>query len=521
MSNRPKRIRIVSELGKPQTLADGGEQFISFGRGERIVILGLGPEPAEIADLLPAHGVSFVESPDFEAQMPDQWSAAVPRTWTRLEPDEITPDLARASRFVQYRPIMRLFPGFWGPLLARIQWALLSDRLPAAKDRPEAWLPAKPSSLLVPELTAGLETCGFDVRIVPPEVLPRDLPRLLAESRPDLFLSVNFLGLDPLGESFHLLRAAGAEVAAWCVDNPFHLLSGIRAGWWREAALLVTDDSFIPLLREHGAERLLHMPLAAWSEHFSAASDARAGQDQGVSGRLVFVGRSQFPKKKGFFAGLDLPDGLWREARELLERGERPDFLWWRARLGIDSMWPESHVRRAGLGADEATRELRGRCLRVAAREVPLSVFGDALWREAAPEVTDLRPEVDYYGPLRDIYAQAQACLNVTSLLLPAGLTQRHFDVWSAGGALITDATPGLAIFPEELCREVRFRWPEEIGHIFRRLTRDTALRADLIHAWREHILAGHTYRHRVERLLNWLELHNAPKGIDLSGQGG
>lgn len=507
MSNRPKRIRIVSELGKPQTLADGEEQFISYGRGSRLVILGLGPDPAAIVPLLPSEDVSYIECPEFEAQMPPNWARALPRSWVRVSINDLNPETVRVSRILQYRPAQRLFPSFWGPILARIQWLRLSQRTPQARNDAEVWIPAKPDGLLVPELKSALEACGRCVRLLPPDALPRTLPKFLARSRPALFLSINFTGLDPLGEIFHLLRAAGSEVAVWCVDNPFHLLSGVKAGWWRKAALLVTDDSFLPLLREHGAQRLLHMPLAAWPEHFGAGSN---GPDQDVSGRLVFVGRSQFPKKQGFFAGLDLPDMAWREALHMLDIGERPDFLWWRQRLVIRELWPASAVRRVGLGADECSRELRSRCLRTAARDAPLTVFGDMVWREAAPEATDLRPEVDYYGPLRHIYAQAAACLNVTSLLLPTGLNQRHFDVWAAGGLLITDATPGLSLFPEELCREIRFRWPEEIESIFRRLTTDKSLCADLSSEWRKLILAEHTYRHRMERLLNWLELEKA-----------
>lgn len=507
MSNRPKRIRIVSELGKPQTLADGEEQFISFGRGSRLVILGLGPDPAAIVPLLPSEDVAYIECPEFEAQMPSTWSRVLPRSWVRMTIDDLDPATVRASRFVQYRPALRLFPGFWGPILARIQWLLLSERAPEARKSEEVWIPAKPDGLLVPELKSALEACGRRVRLLPPEALSRALPGLLSRARPTLFLSVNFAGLDSLGETFHLLRAAGSQVAVWCVDNPFHLLSGIRADWWRKAALLVTDDSFLPLLREHGAQRLLHMPLAAWPEHFGAGPD---GPDQHVSGRLIFVGRSQFPKKQGFFAGLDLPTLAWHEALHMLEIGERPDFLWWKQKLDVRELWPANDVRRAGLGADECSRELRGRCLRTAARDVPLTVFGDMVWREAAPEATDLRPEVDYYGPLRHIYAQAAACLGVTSLLLPAGLNQRHFDVWAAGGLLITDATPGLKLFPEDLCRETRFRWPEEIGPIFRRLTADAALSADLRQAWLKLIHEEHTYLRRMERLINWLELDKA-----------
>ena len=42
-------------------------------------------------------------------------------------------------------------------------------------------------------------------------------------------------------------------------------------------------------------------------------------------------------------------------------------------------------------------------------------------------------------------------------------LTQRHFDVWAAGGFLLTDRTPGLDIFPRELVEPIVLRPPR--GH--------------------------------------------------------
>ena len=77
-----------------------------------------------------------------------------------------------------------------------------------------------------------------------------------------------------------------------------------------------------------------------------------------------------------------------------------------------------------------------------------LVVVGDKGWKHhlpPGPPETPLLPPVDYYTTLPGLYRAASYTFNVTSLLLPGGLTQRHFDVWRAGGFLLptvrTDST--------------------------------------------------------------------------------
>jgi spore maturation protein CgeB len=105
---------------------------------------------------------------------------------------------------------------------------------------------------------------------------------------------------------------------------------------------------------------------------------------------------------------------------------------------------------------------------------------------------------VDYYGPLAQIYRHARFTLNLTSLLLPHGLTQRNFDVWAAGGFLLTDHTPGLAIFDPKLAQEVAFTTPTSLHDLIRRLDSDASLPDDLKRAWRDHILKKHLYSQRI-----------------------
>ncbi len=219
----------------------------------------------------------------------------------------------------------------------------------------------------------------------------------------------------------------------------------------------------------------------------------------------MFVGRSVFPTRKGFFAGLQPPQEQWDRAQAMLGRGGRPHFHWWSEEVGVpwpQGFWPGKQARLAGLGAEESSRLQRALCLSAGARAWPTTVFGDAAWKELVPQLQDLRPPVDYYGSLPGVYRSAGFSLNVTSLLLPAGLTQRHFDVWAAGGFLLTDATEGLSIFPQELVEPVRFSAPADLPAVLAQLEGKPSLKRDLAIVWRAEILSRHTYAARIAAVL-------------------
>lgn len=521
---RPKRVRITGELGAPLTLMSGPGQFEELGSGDRVLFLGLGPEPGALSELVPdARDVAYVECPEFAAQLSEQNPEAgkAPQAWQALSPEELTPERIRQSRVLFFRPNLKLFPSFWGPLLGKSRLALLRDRAEPPKEQ-SVVLPCRPGDLLIPELARAFERAGLTVRLLdlpPAAKIPGDqdkqlsalLDTLLAEAGPALYFSVNFKGLDPLGLAYHTLCRAGVRVAVWCVDNPWHLLSGLRAPFWRECALFVTDHSFLVPLAKHGAKDVRHLPLAVDPEIFSPIS-ARGGPDHGLAERIVFVGRSAFPDKQAFFAGAELPRPLLEQARAFLDAdpAARLDFAWWSGKLGLKSFWPDKQVRVAGLGAEEASLAHRASCLTALAKGKyadRLTVFGDQAWQDLLPPGLDLRPGQDYYRDLPAIYGQAKYSLNATSLLLPAGLTQRHFDVWAAGGFLVTDATPGLRLFPAELAGPVSFTAPGNLPVTLDFLERDPKLRKDLATAWRALILKEHTYARRAATILDALGL--------------
>ncbi|MDL2307381.1 glycosyltransferase, partial [Desulfovibrio sp. OttesenSCG-928-C06] len=186
-------------------------------------------------------------------------------------------------------------------------------------------------------------------------------------------------------------------------------------------------------------------------------------------------------------------------------------------------------------GAASSNRIWRRQRL-LAALEVGLTIYGDEGWLQLvcdaqsatadlhriidAPELNaadkydtsvccpglDLRQPFDYYAHIYEIYSSAPFTLNLNSLLMNAGLTQRIFDVWLTGGFCLTDDSPGLFIFPEELTRAVTFRTPEELPELVRRFKESPDAKEETRRAWQSEILKKHTYRTRLETLLEQVE---------------
>jgi hypothetical protein len=500
---RPKRPHIATPQGKTITLSTDAQAFEQLCTGgEAIMFMGLGPDLDSLKSLVGEQTCVFwCEHPNFIAQLDiltPGWRNSLPGHWQRVFPEDLSSLPVQSSIFF-YRQNAQLFPEFWGPLRARVFARSLGLGQQARTQ--SILLPGDEHSLLLRELAAAFTAEGFDVHCAHPARMDTALPALLERERPALCLSVNLRGLDPGGKHFHLLRACEVPVAIWLADNPWHLLSSLREAWWTQAHIYVTDASFLPALQAAGADKAFHLPLACNPEW---AQDIRTEQAQ-QDNPILFVGRSSFPGRQRFFAASRLPPDALREALALLDPpGPVPDFHWWMRRLDIQKPWPGNAVRRAGLGAEECSLARRAQWLK-AALPLGLTVHGDAAWRDMLPELPDLRPSVDYYATLPRLYAQARYSLNITSLLLPSGLTQRHFDVWIAGGFLLTDATPGLEIFPVELWRESALPHPKQLKETITRFENDAALRAHLQHAWTCCLRERHTYRHRAQYLCQTL----------------
>lgn len=113
-----------------------------------------------------------------------------------------------------------------------------------------------------------------------------------------------------------------------------------------------------------------------------------------------------------------------------------------------------------------------------------------------------LRPEVNYYDELPQVYGAAAINFNATSLQMKAAVNQRIFDAPAAGGFVLTDFREQLAeLF--QLEEEVAyFREPGEIPELARFYLKHPQIREKMTGKARRRVLAEHTYRHRVTVML-------------------
>lgn len=501
MSRSPARTRLPDFAGRPLTLpedASAWERLDTGGACADVLLLGLGPgDPRALPFARAARErggtVFWVEEPATLSRLHPEGLEAP--GWRRLEPAEAS--LLTGAAIYLYRPSLRLAPDFWGPLAGRIE-ARAAGTPPVPARSPAVWLPGDETQLLHRELRQALEEAGFLPVCGEAPHGVAGLPGIRGGRVPAFVLSVNLRGLDADGRIFHACRAMGVPVALWFVDNPWHVLSAVRLPWWREAHIFVTDASFMSGLGAAGARSVHHLPLAVAPHMWRPLPDKAEAARLGLAPPR-FVGRAAFPGRGRFFAAARVPEAQLDEALALTLANARPDrqanFHWWARRLSVRP-WPGHEVRAAGLGTERCAQANRARWIG-AALPLGLRVTGDALWRELVPGCEPEAP-VDYYGALPTLYREASAVLNVTSLLIPQSLSQRHFDVWAAGGLLLTDATPGLDIFPPELTRPVTLAARGELGPRLAELAASPARALELRRAWREHLRTAHTYAHRL-----------------------
>ncbi|MBO4368496.1 MAG: glycosyltransferase [Desulfovibrio sp.] len=488
------------------SLPESWQSWTLLKEGNDILLLGLGPKEATIPDEIRKLSVYWLD--EEKTLWQTKSNEHLPPLWQKVTQEEALALFVHCKTFF-YTPSLRLAPDFWQPFLGRLfatdpVWQRGTER---DQNSPLYLLFGNDQALLHQELKEALREDGArEILTALPFVFEKQPEKALEEAchgtLPALAISVNGRGLDAQGRLVGLLQALGVPCALWFVDNPWHVLSGIKLPWWKRIPLFVTDPSFVPQLASEGARNVFFLPLAVaphmWRDLPKTQEEALARHH--ACDPPLFVGRSRFPAKDHFFAAVRHSEALLEDAKEGLVRESfsQPDIHYWYDRYR-PRFWPGTDVRTPGFCAEECSQLKRALWLQ-SGNACGMRIIGDKGWHTLLRNATIL-PCVDYYASLREYYYRASVTLNVTSLLLPQSLSQRHFDVWAAGGFLLSDATKGLSLFPRELTEPItllsKSDLPARIKHVVDHREETIALRK----AWRRLLAEEHSYRQRIHSI--------------------
>ncbi|MFH1140046.1 MAG: glycosyltransferase [Pseudomonadota bacterium] len=336
----------------------------------------------------------------------------------------------------------------------------------------------------------------------------RDILGAAAEFQPDFLLTVNHLGFDAQGVLTGMLEEIELPVASWFVDSPGLVLGPSRGNSGGNCSLFLWDSDYLEDMKALGFPKVHYLPLAADDALFhprdrGSSSPAPLARDVG------FVGDSMVRPVDKIVRELNLPP----EVAARVDQACR-DFM------TIPDRSPLAALARAGL---EPTREkldqigrrdLEGLIIwrstqlyrqSVIAALGPLrpTVVGDPGWDRLLPrDQFTLLPELDYHRDLPNFYPLCRVNLNATSLQMKNGLNQRVFDVPAAGAFLLTDRRRQLEDLFEPGREVACYESPAEALDLARYFLENPKARREMARAGRARVLAGHTYRRRLETLL-------------------
>ena len=517
--NPPARMNaktIIDELGRKKTLLHGDFSYIPLDfhnfntfysnpenavscRKKQILFLGLG---AELDDILPCsenkEQVFYLEHSAFAKQI----SHDLPENFQAVDEKEL-PALCNAEFFQKtdilfYKQNLQLFPGFWNALLIRLRSAFFASaqHTLSAKEK-YIFLTGGNNDLLHRELCQAIQ----DINHIPVSLGQKNIQEILEltdAKKPVLYLSVNAQSLDNNGLIHEYLKQKNIPLVLWFVDNVWNILSRFSQAWWKECAIFLTDFSFASQLRKEGAKKLFPLPLAS---HSLQAPYADLPQIP-----LFFVGNSSFANKNAYFSGCklehDFEQNIYRTIQKnFFEQKELPDFHSIRQNLlSQEALWQNKNCRTISYAATKADLYLRKLWLENLSPLV--HIMGDNAWQDILATKHTFYPPADYYKILPSSYKNSLFTLNLTSLLMPANLSQRHFDVWKHHGFLLSSPSEGMEIFPQDIQSVITVHNPQDCLKRLELLLTKPNLKTEIQKTMQNEIARKHQYTHRLQFIL-------------------
>ena len=355
--------------------------------------------------------------------------------------------------------------------------------------------------LTVRECRKGLELLGHKVfTIAPGPDFIKRLLSLLVEARPDFLLAINHLGFDEEGKLTGLLTELKIPFASWYVDSPTYILYGGEENYSPYCAVFCWERSYLKPVEEMGFHSPTFLPLATDPEVFSPGGNSINGR---FASSLAFVGDSMETAQRKWEKKLS--NGARKEIASISAEGMKID----RNREILDifpSLAGHAECWRSRLDIEAALiwKATQGYRVRLAHALMPLGlvIYGDAGWKRLLGKKGAVRPPVDYFRELPDVYRGTDVNINCTSFQMKTAVNQRVFDVPACGGFLLSDYQEDMERFFEVGKEAICYRTVEEAASLAAYYLGKDSERKKIAESARKRVLAEHTYEKRMAELV-------------------
>jgi spore maturation protein CgeB len=439
--------------------------------------------------------------------------AAALRKITRLQ---LQSGLKSISIF-RFPAALSVFGDYYSPIEAKLEKARevkLWERLKYAKFGQE-----KVQALLIDfdyflthEAKRALEAMEHQVSTVRirkgenGEAIVSKLIKKVLETRPDFLLTINHLGFDEDGVLTSFLESIEMPVASWYVDSPNLIVKEFKANVSPFTTLFLWDKGYVKDMEAIGFEAVSYLPLATDERVFRPLHRSRK---KGVVSPCDagFVGHSMVEpvrKRLSRVAAALHPVVEQLTEQPLQSRASFQELLTktdGKVRARIETLDAQVRIDLEAAVLWKRTQRYRLQCVE---RLVGFDahIHGDDGWRELLNNHGSLRPVLAYYDELPLFYNLCKINFNATSYQMGAAVNQRVFDVPACGAFLLTDHQEALEE-AFDIGREVIvFEDPEEIPDLVRFYLDNPQKRQAIAASGRERVLAEHTYRHRLHRIV-------------------
>lgn len=347
---------------------------------------------------------------------------------------------------------------------------------------------------------------GHIIKVIDLDLLKEEiLEREVIEARSDFVFCINHMGLPP-----ELLLKVKIPHACWFIDDPFYWVKEDPASSYR--AIFIWDKAFIPKLKKFGFNHVYPLPHCANQEIFHKVDFSDSDLKE-YRCDVSFMGGS-------YYRSFEILEGLlkeWNETkiREISDeviriQSENLSLHIYDILETVQAMHQyyipfadrEGMIMFGRILAGAASSRYREKVVNSLTR-FDLRLYGDGGWENL------LKGEkVKYLGfvPDRDIlklFIASKINLNLATTQIKTILGERPFEILAVGGFVLTDYCSDIgSLF--ELDKEIAcFREAGELEEKIGYFLNHPKEREEIARRGQERVLREHTYKHRMEQLVN------------------